>query len=733
VDPNALRRLRGDAMHDFDDGKLPEAEAALTALISQGESSTDPWTASEIASCFQDRATVRRFSNRWQEALDDLSRCESIVVHLPPLPRRMMLPNIYYLRALLLSTPYSDVYSPSDAGKAVGEFRKYPGPAWVADSVEAEIAFGQCAWDKAAALYITVADSLKHEGWMQGTAGCRLRAGESFVELRDWPAAERELNAAVAFLDKAGPPDMLASARLNLARLEAGKGESDRAWDLVLQALSGMESLGRRFRDVGEQQRFLANKLRFYDRAFEIAQIKGGAEGRWQAWSIAERAKSFYLCQLVANAEINLFEGVEPSDIGRLESLESQLDTAEQMYSRLAPRDKLGPRGEELEREIRSVSQRKREMLAVMMKQNPRWAALKTPPPLDIKSELHALKPEWVVVSYWWVAGANGEGTTLHIFWSGQDRVPQSVSIPWKVQELKALDELRLLLRGTVSPGETTFPGELAPKVLPPRVLKSLGANSQMLISPHGRLKGVALQTVPVGDDQLLIQKAPVQFIPTLALLNLRSKTVPSDKILLLGCPTNGFGDPPLEAVETEIASVARIWRAERPGKVTDRIIPPDGSPMKDGLGPENWGDFGVLHFACHGLFNEGMPFDAALRLGSDAVRASELFVAHLGNADVFLSACSLGRQEDGSGKPTASDEWIGLYLPLFYSGAQRLLVSLYDADSETAMRVMVHVHTSLSRGFDPASALQLAVNAVIDEGRPPALWANWYLVGLPA
>ena len=65
--------------------------------------------------------------------------------------------------------------------------------------------------------------------------------------------------------------------------------------------------------------------------------------------------------------------------------------------------------------------------------------------------------------------------------------------------------------------------------------------------------------------------------------------------------------------------------------------------------------------------------------------------------------------------------------------GAQQLLVSLYDADSETAMRVMVDVHTSLSQGNPLTSALQTALGAAIDEGRPPALWANWYLVGLPA
>ena len=102
-------------MRDFDDGKLPEAEAALTALIAQYESSSDPWTAGEIALCLQDRATVRRFSNRWQEALDDLSRCERIAMRLPLLPQRMTLSNVFYVRALVQATPYSDVYNPIEA------------------------------------------------------------------------------------------------------------------------------------------------------------------------------------------------------------------------------------------------------------------------------------------------------------------------------------------------------------------------------------------------------------------------------------------------------------------------------------------------------------------------------------------------------------------------------------------------------------------------------------------
>src|SRR5262249_43333739 len=157
----------------------------------QTEGSSDPWTAGEIALCFRDRATVRRSSNRWKEALEDLSHCERAAMRLPLLSQRMILSNIYNVRALLLSTPYSDVYNPKQAAESIAVLRKYPGPSWVADSTEAQIAFLEREWQKAAALYLAVAESLEHEGWVQGVASCRSRAAECFFEFSDLSAAER--------------------------------------------------------------------------------------------------------------------------------------------------------------------------------------------------------------------------------------------------------------------------------------------------------------------------------------------------------------------------------------------------------------------------------------------------------------------------------------------------------------------------------------------------------------
>jgi CHAT domain-containing protein len=115
--------------------------------------------------------------------------------------------------------------------------------------------------------------------------------------------------------------------------------------------------------------------------------------------------------------------------------------------------------------------------------------------------------------------------------------------------------------------------------------------------------------------------------------------------------------------------------------------------------------------------------------LGKEALRTSEFFGTRLQATFIILSACALGRQTyRHSDIDLVGDEWVGLYLPLLYAGARALLVSLWDANSQVAARLMKELHLALSQGASPADAFQQALQST---GRDPApLWANWYLVG---
>ena len=426
---------------------------------------------------------------------------------------------------------------------------------------------------------------------------------------------------------------------MHMGRLLAARGDFEEAWQLAESALDLVESAIRKFGALFDQQRFVLDKLTNYQYAFAIALAKSGDEGIWRAWTVAERAKSFYLCQLVANGDIDLFEGVEAADLAKLRKLDTQLDELEARRSQIngAEPDHQAT----IEAEFIEVSKAKEKLQESMMRTNPRWGALKTPPRLDLQAELKKLDSKWVPLSYFWQT--RDSGATLHIFHVASDRHPSHTSIEWSQADIDALNHHRETLRGVLPPFVKIFPGRIAEKILPVNIVNQIEPGQRLLISPHDHLRMLPLHALPVDQNKRLIDVCPVQYIPTLALLQLR-RTERAENILLMGCEQDGLGSPPLKHVPDELDTLYETW-SSRTDKARKFLLASDSSPDACGLPLKNWQDFDVLHFACHGEFPEDRPFDAALRLGNDAVRTSQFFGVRLKANLVSLSACALGRQ----------------------------------------------------------------------------------------
>ena len=94
----------------------------------------------------------------------------------------------------------------------------------------------------------------------------------------------------------------------------------------------------------------------------------------------------------------------------------------------------------------------------------------------------------------------------------------------------------------------------------------------------------------------------------------------------------------------------------------------------------------------------------------------------------VVLSACrtALGKEIRGEGL-------VGLTQSLFYAGAARLVVSLWEVDDRVTAELMVRFYRNLlQRGLRPAAALRQAQSSVRQEPRwrAPYHWAGFVLVG---
>lgn len=717
------------AMLDFEEGRIPDAQTALDGIIQDFRNLDDANARYDECLTLIDRATVLRYSHRWHEAIDDLNACADLAQRLPLQASRAILAGVYNIRAKLYATSLSPIFKPEAAHEDLSRLQALDFSNLAAAELAADLAYQEGDWDIAAQNYRLVEKAFSDQGMKRAAMAVKLRVGHSLLEQGDLAEAEPEIETAQAFFERYGPPDLFAKAQIHAARLWLKKGEPEIAWELAQSALERVESAIRKFHALFDQQRFVLDKLTYYQYAFEIGLARGGTQGILLAWTIAERAKSFYLCQLMANADIRFFDGVDSSEIDQLDELERQLDECEAELGRLKDTGSNPERQEQLNPQLRQLSETKMKLVEKMRRENPRLAGMRIPPAFDMEAELKKLDPAWIPLSYFWQSKA--EGATLHIFYTGKDREPQHIMVAWSLAELEQLDDSRRRLRGKLKAMAKIFPDNLVERVLPSAIIEALEPGQRLLISPHGRLRAIPLHVLPNRHGEPLIDNSPVQYIPTLALLPLQKPVARSSGVLLMGCIKDGFGHNSLEDVQAELDTLNQLWSAKRPGQVTSRLIPTDGSPVQFGLPPTKWGDFEFLHIACHGEFPEERPLDAALYLGKEALRVSEFFAAPLNAKLVSLSACSLGSQtQHHFGVDLAGDEWLGLYLPLFYAGAQTLLVSLWEANSEQAVPIMKALHTALVQEVSPAEAFQQAIKSVKHDPKP--FWANWYLVGFP-
>lgn len=722
VDVAACALARRAAMLDFEQGKLPDADARLTANVGQLQADGAPLARRELIDTLIERATVRRYANRWGEALADLNAAVDAAAALPPFPRRAAQMKALHTRAKLLATEGTPVRDLDRSQRDLAALRGLGFEDWFVDELECELARQRRQWAVVAEKSARVATHLRQEGWAAGVAFAGVRTATAWLELGEPDRAESALREPLAFLTAHGPPDQLAQAQLTAARIAAARGNGEDAWSLAARSLDGIDALIRHFRALADQHRFVADKLRYYRHAFDIALAGGGDRALLRAWSVAERAKSFYLCQLVANAEVPLFDGVPRELPARLRALEDELDALERT---LAADRTRADRAQALRAE-------RNALYGEAMRANPRWAALHTPPALDMA----ALLPRWTtrhtLASFFWRADDQSDplgAAQLHLFFNARDGTPRHCVSGWTGVQRRALDAAREALdtRGASDPFLPALPPDLGPRLWPDELVAQLREDATLLISPHGVLGGLALHAARLPGERRLIDLCPVQYAPTFALLAAPARARGAGTgVLLLGCEQDGFGSPALPDVTPELDALAAQWPGARP-----IVIGPTETPAARGAGIGAWTNARLIHVACHGSFDGADPLDAALLLGADKLRAAEFFGARLTADLVILSACDVGRRAHAWDEVvTAFDEWLGLYLPLFYAGARALVVSRWQANSAKARMFMQRLHECLAAGDAPAAAMR---TAGLSMGRArDVFWANWALVGVP-
>lgn len=145
-------------------------------------------------------------------------------------------------------------------------------------------------------------------------------------------------------------------------------------------------------------------------------------------------------------------------------------------------------------------------------------------------------------------------------------------------------------------------------------------------------------------------------------------------------------------------------------------------------------GEYGVLHFATHGIVNHNDPMFSSLAFLTDStndglLHTHELFSLELNAELVTLSACN-----SGVGKLYAGEGVMSIAKGFAYSGAPNMIMTLWPVSDQATEAIMHLFYQYLKDGMPKHKALQKAKLEFIKEyniGRShPQLWGGLIIIG---
>ena len=236
-------------------------------------------------------------------------------------------------------------------------------------------------------------------------------------------------------------------------------------------------------------------------------------------------------------------------------------------------------------------------------------------------------------------------------------------------------------------------------------VSKYLTEGDLIYFVPYGSLHYLPMHTLKLNGEPL-IKRHPVAYSPSASLLKFCQN---KGSGRLQSCASFGV------VFEEEAEDVAELFNTEAYDRATkDKVL-------------ENSTDKDIIHFSCHGYFDNVDPLSSGVKLYDDVLTAREIFDMRLDTELVTLSACQTGLNERSPG-----DELVGLTRAFLYAGSPSIIVSLWSVDARSTQELMLEFYKLLKNGADKATALQEAQKKIMEKGEytHPYYWAPFVLVG---
>ena len=246
----------------------------------------------------------------------------------------------------------------------------------------------------------------------------------------------------------------------------------------------------------------------------------------------------------------------------------------------------------------------------------------------------------------------------------------------------------------------------------------------KLIVVPHGPLHKVPFSALHDGTGYL-VDRYSISVLPSLSVIPHVIAKRNQDKGTLLALANPKTELPALGFAEGEVKSISEDFDRK---SIHFKEQATEERARREASTPD------VIHFACHGEFNDRQPLQSGLLLASEGqedgrLQVHEIFSLDLRGANlVALSAC-----ETGLGKITSGDDMVGLSRAFLYAGTPSLMATLWQVDDLSTSRLMKHFYSRWRKDALPKpEALRQAQKAIkATRGfEHPFYWAAFELIG---
>ncbi|MCC6677928.1 MAG: CHAT domain-containing protein [Phycisphaerales bacterium] len=554
----------------------------------------------------------------------------------------------------------------------------------------------------------------------------RLHLSSLALQAGRFDEADKLAHAALAEARQLDLAPLVADLLHAIARVHRARGRLADAVATLREAIGEVERVRGMLGADRFRAAFLGGRLAVYEDAVAAVLDQDGPDAAAEAFTLAERAKSRSLLDLLHGggqlAESLVPSAAEPGDAKLLADLARLRGELNALYAQLD--DPAGRRSYEPGVWRRAVRDHESKIAGLegRLAATRRYASV-FGEPVGLAAARAMLEPGAGLVEFFEECGrfsaivATGDGAT----------VVRGLATPAEIRE--HVEGLYFQIGRAVSRGLPDGPAgerlaaaaesETAAlhRLLIDPLRASIAPLQRIIFVPHGVLHAVPFHALSGGRGPLC-EAFEIAYAPSASVLDqlVRRPTGPAEGARVVV----GLSDELIPHAEREARAVAARLGGARLITGADATIARVSEAMRGAS---------LVHLATHARFIASHPLASGVKLADGWLTARDIYGLRLDGAEVVLSGCDTGRSVAAAG-----EELMGLSRAFLVAGARSLVMSLWPAHDQSTAEFMVSIYGDRYDGGRPGPGLCGPIRSAWTSLRARrghiAAWAPFVLIG---